>query len=295
MAIRRRTTEKHPHPVWQKLAGVYKVVEIEGFLFGCTDEELIAAARARTACIPVHCIEAVECDSVDEFDCLRFFNEAEWRQKIAAAKFFGSSLQLVSHVKGDPQLFRVHAADVVHKRLTFTEVHRFEKEAAFAAWWQSVKKLRQSKAQVEAAPRQELTIIDGVLGRNGLQWGGNIDGLVLTNNEEKVVALLELRQTRISRVEAYDPAKYYSGTHTKGGDFKTWLPLVYLQKAYNLPLVLLTVSTVDETKLGFTEIRGINKKQLFYVNNCPPAANATECFDRFQQWLDELINRGLTF
>ena len=291
MAIRRRTTENHPHPIWQKLAEEFNIVEMEGLVFECSDDELIKATKAGTATIPVHCIEAVECDTKEEFGYLDFYKESEWLKKLSAANFFNSRLRLISHVLNDEHLFTVHEVGVVNEKLSFAEVKQFSNELGFIKWWKTLKKLSQSKGQVEARPRQSLTIIDGVMTKHGLQWGGNVDGFILTNDNKRVSAIIELRQSRKTIVEKYDPATYYLGTPTKGGDFKTWLPLVYLQKAYNIPLILLTVSTLDETKMGYTEVRGINEKRIFYVNDISPTRNVTGDFSKFSSWLNKVISR----
>ena len=128
MAIRRRTTEKHPHPVWEKLVAAYNIVEIEGFVFGCTDDELIEATKSKNPVISVHCIEAVECDAKEEFNYLHFFDENNWLKKVSAARFFNASLKLISHVPGDEYLFRVHEIDSTNGQLSFHEAKQFKHE-----------------------------------------------------------------------------------------------------------------------------------------------------------------------
>ena len=249
MAILRRSTEKHPHPVWAQLISSYNVVEIEGFIFECKDDELLRATKGAHRNIKLHCIESIQCDASDAFNYYSFFTEQEWRNKVAAATYFDTVLKLITHVVGDSCLFKLHEVHLINDVLQFKEVLQLPTEALFIEWWRTFKKLNQNKKQVEAKPRQALTIIDNVLERNGLQWGGNIDGFIL-NSLQQVIAIIELRQSRRQEVELYDPAIYFGGTRTKGGDFKTWLPLVYLQKAYKIPLVLITVSTLHDRNLG---------------------------------------------
>ena len=78
--------------------------------------------------------------------------------------------------------------------------------------------MSQAKSQVEARLRQALKLIDGVLEKYGLQWGGNVDGFVLDSLDE-VAAIIELRQSRKTPVEYYDPADYFLGTSSQDGDF----------------------------------------------------------------------------
>lgn len=290
MAIRIRTTEKHPHPVWNKLVMEFQVAEIQGFIFTCTDEELIAATKAGDKQIPIQCLEAVEYDRPEEFIPENIFSKNEWINKIHSASFFGSNLLLLSHMPQDNVLFKLNEVVMDQGTVQFQSVKEFKDQDAFIQWWQSVKKLRQTKNTVEARPRQALTIFDQMIESNGFRWGGNMDGFILDKDRSKVIATIELRQSRNFKIEDYDPARYFAGTHTKGGDFKTWLPMVYLKKAYGVPIVLLTLSTISGNKLGYTDVASINHKRIFYTDNIPPTANITEDFDKFKNWLIQLTN-----
>lgn len=161
----------------------------------------------------------------------------------------------------------------------------FTDEASFIGWWRSIKKLTQTKATVEARQRQDRTTFDNVLERNGLAWGGNIDGFLLDSRIQDVKAVLEIRQSRNFVVEMYDPANYFGGTKTKGGDFKTWLPLIYVKKAYGLPIILITMSTKSPGKMGFAEIQKMSETRLYYSGNVDPTKNVTGKIEDFAEWL----------
>ncbi len=245
-----------------------------------------------TANIPIHCLEAIEYDTEDELTPTNIFTQDEWEKKINIANFFNAKLLLLTHCTADKSLFRTYSVvSNPEGQITFTLVNDFPNEASFIEWWASIKKLAQTKATVEARPRQAETIFDGVIEKYGLSWGGNIDGFVLKGDVGSVVLILELRQSRRTLVSKYDPANYFLGTTTKGGDFKTWLPLVYLKKAYNLPLALITLSTKSPDEIGYTEVRGINTQRLFYVDNISPIINVTKDFKRVVTWLNDLIER----
>jgi hypothetical protein len=290
MTIRIRTTEKHPHPIWEKLVEEFPVAEIQGFILSCTDEELINATKNGEKVIPIQCLEAAEYDNDSELFPENIFPIQEWINKINAALFFDSSLLFLTHKPGDSYLFRLH--EVLHNegKVNFVEVNTFVDQVAFIDWWRSIKKLAQSKKLVEAKPRQALTLFDEIIESNGYSWGGNMDGFILTDSNNAVKAIIEVRQSRSFPIEKYDPANYFSGTKTKGGDFKTWLPLVYLKKAYNVPIVLITFSTKSEGKFGFTEVLSINYSKLFYVNDIPPNKNISDDFNVLKGWLLNLMN-----
>lgn len=291
MAVRIRSTEKHPHPIWEKLVKLYSVAEIQGFVLSCTDNELIHATKKGEKVIPIQCLEAAEYDNDSEFSPENFFSIEEWINKINAALFFDSNLLFLTHKPGDSYLFRLHEVLNNEGVVNFEEVNKFVDQIAFIGWWRSIKKLAQSKKLVEAKPRQAFTIFDNIIESNGYSWGGNMDGFILTTSNNAVKAIIEIRQSRTFPIEKYDPANYFAGTSTKGGDFKTWLPLVYLKKAYNVPIVLITFSTKSEGKFGFTEVLSINYSKLFYANNIAPNKNVSNDFSVLKNWLLELMRK----
>jgi len=292
MPIRIRTTEKHPHPIWEQLIKEFPVSEIQGFVFTCTDDELIEATKSSDSNIPIQCLEAVEYDNEEEFIPENIFTNEEWLNKIKSANFFGSSLLLLSYMPNDTVLFKLHEVVKNGNEINFNSVTDFQDEVAFIDWWRSIKKLGQTKPTVEARPRQALTVFDDIIERNGFSWGGNMDGFILNNLNNAVIATIEVRQSRSFPIERYDPANYFSGTQRKGGDFKTWLPMVYLKKAYGVPIILLTLSTKSGNKFGYTEVNSINYNRIFYQNDVPPTANITEDFGVFKKWLLTLTSQN---
>lgn len=291
MTIRIRTTEKHPHPIWEKLAEEFPLAEIQGFILSCTDEELINATKNCERIIPIQCLEAAEYDDDSELFPENIFPIQEWINKINAASFFDSSLLFLTHKPTDSHLLRLHEVINNNGEVRFIEANSFKDQETFIDWWRSIKRLAQSKKLVEAKPRQALTVFDEIIESNGYSWGGNMDGFILTDSDNTVRAIIEVRQSRSFPIEKYDPANYFSGTQTKGGDFKTWLPLVYLKKAYNVPIVLITFSTKSEGKFGFTEVFSINHSKLFYVNNIPPNRNISNDFTVLKEWLLNLMQK----
>lgn len=285
VTTRIRTTEKHPHSIWNKLVTEYPVAEIQGFIFSCSDDELIKATMDSDNTIQVQCLEAAEYDQDDELTPESFFTIQDWINKINASSFFKSTLLFLTHKPGDTVLFKLHKVVENTGTVSFTEINQFSDELSFISWWRTIKKLSQSKPTVEAKPRQWLTIFDSVIEKHGLSWGGNMDGFILTDHDNSVIAIIEVRQTHSFAITNYDPAKYFLGTATKGGDFKTWLPLVYLKKAYRIPIILLTLSSKDKTRFGFTEVSTISRRMLIYVDDVPPTRNVTTDFDVFKKWL----------
>jgi hypothetical protein len=289
MTIKIRSTESLIHPIVQRLNSEYIISDIQGFIFTSTDQQLFEATLHCEKSIKIQCLEAVEYDEQDEFKPLLIFSYDEWVKKINTANFFNSSLFLLSCNKKDNYLFRLYNVTHEKDKIIFSEINKFLTEKDFITWWNSIKLLTQLKATYEARERQHLTCFDKIIEKNGSAWGGNIDGIILSDSMEVVKGIIEIRQTHSFPLNIYDPAKFFLGTYKKSGDFKTWLPLVYLKKAYDIPLILITISSEDKTRLGYTEVDNIDKTALHYVNDIHPYDNVTNDFNKYKDWLNTLI------
>lgn len=273
MTIKIRSTESTLHPIIKTLSTQIPITEIQGFIFQATDEQLFDSMNNSDNSIPIFCLEAVEIDDVSELKPEAIFSSVDWQKKLHAANFFNSDLLLLVHIKNEGSLFKLYSVEQKNSVISFSQKKIFHFESEFMSWWKSIKLLNQTKPTYEARSRQNLTIFDKIIERNGSGWGGNIDGIVLSPTDNSVKALVEIRQTRNFPLENYDPARFFLGTYRKKGDFKTWLPLVYLKNAYDIPLVLITVSTLDTSKFGFSEISKITKTNIFYENDITPNQN----------------------
>jgi|GEM_PF-1842142 len=291
MAIKIRTTEKHPHPVWDKFVQAFPVAELQGFTLACSAEELTAATKNHQGGIVIHCLEAIEYQDDSELIPEMIFSHQDWVNKISAAEFFGSPMLLLTYKENDEVLFRLFEVRNTAEGIVFHPREVFIDEAAFMDFWIDIKKIKQTKKTVEAKERQALTLFDEIIERNGASWGGNMDGFVLSK-DGAVKVIIEVRQSRKQSVTNYDPAKYFGGTQNKGGDFMTWLPMVYLKYAYNIPIVLITLSTLDEELFGFTEVATISSSKLYYRDDISPTRRVTNDFEKFRKWLITLIERN---
>lgn len=288
MTIKIRSTETVPNPMLQRIFSEFIIAEIQGFILQATDEQLWEATIKSTNSIKIQCLEAVEIDNKTELNPELIFTKEEWIHKINAANFFGSNMLLLSHLKDDTCLFRLHEIVKYESTIIIKEIESFDDENKFMKWWKSIKLLTQTKATYEARVRQGHTIFDQIIEKNGSAWGGNIDGIVLSDSQDHVRAIIEVRQTHTFPLTRYDPAIFFSGSRTKSGDFKTWLPLMYLKNAYNIPVILITVSTLDTTKFGYAEIEKIDRNALYYKKNITPNQNLTDSIHKLKEWFSDL-------
>lgn len=285
MTIKIRSTETSLHPIIKKLFSEFIIADIQGFIFQSNDAQLLEATEKGINSIKIQCLEAVEIDKKDELNPELIFKKEEWIRKINVANFFGSNLLLLSHLKVDTCLFRLHEVTKHESTIILREIDSFDDEKKFMVWWNSIKLLHQTKATYEARERQNRTIFDEIIERNGSGWGGNIDGFILSDSQDQVRAIIEVRQTHKFPLDKYDPARFFLGTRTKSGDFKTWLPLIYLKNAYSIPVILITVSTLDQSKFGHTEVEKIDRNALYYKNNLTPNQNLTDDVHKIKKWI----------
>jgi hypothetical protein len=91
----------------------------------------------------------------------------------------------------------------------------------FAAFWANLKGTTQTKGLPDAGVRIEHSNVDQVLGKAGLAWGGNVDG-VLLDAGEKGGALIEVRKTTKSPLDESTPlttSTAEAATTTRGNRF----------------------------------------------------------------------------
>jgi hypothetical protein len=91
----------------------------------------------------------------------------------------------------------------------------------FAAFWANLKGTTQTKGLPDAGVRIENSNVDQVLGKAGLAWGGNVDG-VLLDAGEKGGALIEVRKTTKSPLDESTPlttSTAEAATTTRGNRF----------------------------------------------------------------------------
>lgn len=138
-----------------------------------------------------------------------------------------------------------------------------------------------------AEKRANETRIDGILEKNYLAWGGNIDGFIIQNGE--IVSIIDCisigaasqRNTRDLTDPAADPALYF---HRRGPKYETWKSTITLAKALEVPHLLFTLNSVDtelET-IGLTGIDFLTRSGINYFNEISPNKNVIYGLDNIK-------------
>jgi len=144
------------------------------------------------------------------------------------------------------------------------------KESEFISWWKTLKGTVQVKPFYKNT--EENYKINSILLSAGYRWGGDIDGFIV-NKERKITSILEFRKSTKINVGDYDPKKYYSGYYNRAGDYHTWKPLIKLKNELNVPLYLITMSELNGSIYGGTEVKNATPNDLIYKNDISPNSN----------------------
>ena len=239
--MKKREAETQKHLFEHQFAEECKLFDLQGLLMN-TEDSFTAAVEAfeiENKDLPIRSVKQA------------VFSEEEWLAKISISEALRVQLNLFVHVDGKETIHRyiVTRAGFVGKEPV---QHQKISENDFVEWWRRHKTTIQTK---EYRPQLSGSIKDSyfdvLLEKNGLKWGGNIDGfLILDQKTYRPTAIIENRFTEVASIYQYDPAKYY------GQDVQTWKPLRVMCRDLNIPLILCTYSKRrnEEQLLGMAEI-----------------------------------------
>ncbi len=169
--------------------------------------------------------------------------------------------------------YEIYRAELHGSLVSFERCHCFSK-AEFLHWWRQQQSFTQKKIMYNAASRLSQSIIDADLFGNSLAWGVNIDGFVLNDAADGLVAIIEKRVCTYNppyTVHHYDPNKYFFGTANRAGDYPAWHILFLLAQKLKTQLLLLSFDTSSNRCVGAAKIIDISKeKGIAYKHNEKP-------------------------
>jgi hypothetical protein len=209
-------------------------------------------------------VEEVDYDPGEIFKLEALFPIYAWKAKWCLCNALSSPFYLVTFEVGATSI-EVYSVSLPHDVLDIS-LYRKMALADFVVWWASIKGTVQTKPLWEAEPR--VGSFDNLLDQNGLAWGGNIDGFILSDGG-RPAAIIETRYTERSSLANYDPADYFN-YKARGGDYKTWEPLVLLAARLEIPLYLMTferLSSLERT--GFAVVDHLTKSGVYYRRGKP--------------------------
>lgn len=174
-------------------------------------------------------------------------------------------------------------------------------EQDFANWWGKLKGMPQTKQLNNGAGgRADNTVFDSALRKHGLEWGGNIDGYVLTENKKDVVCIIDNISVSTARLgnkmedEKADPSVYFHSTNPKHGPrYEGWYGAVKLASELEIPHMLLTVDKKNPRieHVGMTFIDELSPEGVFYIENISPNMRVVNNIDEIVLTYASLIGQ----
>ena len=289
--MRRRDTEGSNNEAWNRMEAGLNIVDMQGFLFGGEVEEIQNCVDTNNFTLELTCVEAIELDESEEFSTAfrDSFDLVQWDLKLKFSKQNNADLYLVVCQN---EKFSLCLIDYDTNKIPNPSIIKVLSKIDFVNWWKSKKKTFQTKEMYEAKERQNETIFDYILESNGVKWGGNIDDILFDRNNN-VSAIIENRRSWRTSVDKYDPSIYFFGTRYKKGDYMTWLPLVYVAKMLNVPLMLFTFSALNPSSFGVAVINSMGKDACLKYEGLPPNKNIFRDIDKFKEWLGNTMKIGV--
>jgi hypothetical protein len=266
----KRDTEKY-HSLAHSVFDHMNIYDLQGLTINSTKQ--FSAA-----------IESFELDKDETFSLEGAFPFKELEAKYILAQKLNIPLYIITYQKGT-DYFTIHqvAYDIEVSAFFINEAFSMS-FPDFSSWWAHLKGTTQTKQLFEAQPRTRM--IDEVLEGYGLSWGGNVDGFILSKDDnQKILGIVERRVSSNYPVKDYDPANFF---FYRGGDYNTWLPLVTLSQQLNCPLFLMTFNSNDDTHFGIAVVDNINGG-LRYKSG-PPNQNIFKNIKEAKRWMSRYMN-----
>jgi hypothetical protein len=235
-------------------------------------------------------VEAVEFGADEAINLKNIFQKDEWIAKWCLCNQLAVPMYVVTYKSGE-NFISIYEISLCRKHDSLDiEIAPYKKlePKNFADWWSELKGTKQTKPLYEAGPR--ISLFDRLLEKQGLAWGGNIDGFILGSHMKPLV-IIETRYTQKIPLEDYDPAVFYPPHYTRAGDYKTWEPMVLLASKLSTPLFLFTFEREsDEERIGFAVINSISERELEYQGG-PPNKNIVQGIENIKHQIMRNLQR----
>ena len=250
-------------------------------------------------------LEAIEFERGEEFslkELLKVFSPSEIFAKCLIAEELHIDFLILSY-SNDKKTYEVHKIKRINKKYNITyKLEHISKEdleivtikenmdeEMFINWWKEIKETVQTKPFVNgASARASKTLFDKVLARNGLLWGGNLDGFLILNN--KVVAVIDNLSCSSGKLKDYNPikSKYFSTIIFYANSL--------LAKQLGCPHYLFTINKLfpEKEEIGFAVIQKIlhykESKEVSFLNNKTPDKNVLKGIEIINKCISENLD-----
>ena len=275
-----RSTE-NDHDFQKRLFDRLNAYQLQGLLINSRDE--FSAG-----------VEAVQYDDGEEY--VEPFSEEELWAKYVLTEKIGIPMYLVYYWKRLYYILQVNKESQVRARPKLLNTKGMN-EDGFAQWWKELKGMPQTKQLNNGAGvRANNTVFDGVLRRHGLEWGGNIDGFILSADNNEVLCVIDNISVSVDNLGGNnaDPGAYFHSPNPKHGPrYEGWYGAVKLSNQIEVPHMLLTIDKKhpEMEHVGMTFIDDLSPRGLTYIDNISPNRRVVNGIDNIALTYARLISR----
>lgn len=275
-----RSTE-NDHDFQKRLFDRLNAYQLQGLLINSRDE--FSAG-----------VEAIQYDDGEEY--VEPFSEEELWAKYVLTERIGIPMYLVYYWKRLYYILQVNKESqgkARPKRLNSKGMN----EDGFAQWWKELKGMPQTKQLNNGAGvRADNTVFDSALRRHGLEWGGNIDGFILSADNNEVLCVIDNISVSVDDLGGNnaDPGAYFHSPNPKHGPrYEGWYGAVKLSNQIAVPHMLLTIDKKhpEMEHVGMTFIDDLSPRGLTYIENIPPNRRVVNGIDNIALTYARLISR----
>lgn len=272
-------TSENPHAFQESLFRRLNAYSLQGLLMNAQHQFTAA-------------VEAIEYEPGDN-ERTKTFRIDELHAKYVLSRQIGVPFYVVTFKNGIFSIFRVFEKD---GKISI-KGERSLNEVQFAQWWGTIKGTIQNKLLNNGGEnRIERTVFDRVLRQHGLEWGGNIDGFVLSNDNQSVKYIIDNISVSRSLDDNYaNPAIYFNSTNPRHGPrYEGWYAAVKLANQLHVPHALFTIDKKNPRAehIGFTIIERLTPQGIFYKNNLNPNDNVIEGMDHIVRTINGKIEKA---
>lgn len=233
-------------------------------------------------------IEAFELTESEVFSISSVFSEKELHAKMLLSEKLKIPFYIIAYVDKD-SFFSIYNIVREQENVVIGSIEKYSFDK-FIGWWRGLKGTPQTKTLHEAGLRIAKSKVDQILAKENLAWGGNVDGFIVSKDGKNILGVLEKRLSTKAPLNNYDPAHYFSSKHNRGGDYRTWHPLITLSNILSCPLFLLTLHKNNDSKFGLAVIDNIENDTLSYKSP-PPCNNLFEDITKAKRWMYDYMPR----
>lgn len=138
------------------------------------------------------------------------------------------------------------------------------------------------------------TIFDSTLRKYGCEWGGNIDGFVLSEDGRSIRYIID--NISVSAPNLNDePSHYFNSPNPKHGPrYEGWYAAVKLANKLNVPHVLFTIDKRDTEKehIGFAIIDKLTPEGIWYADNISPDKRILSGLDSIEKEVEKIVRKS---